>query len=49
MGNVDKEDREIIPNIHLFFTLKDVKDWFDVQFSTDGLEHILIYGGCMCV
>lgn len=46
MGNVDKEDREMIPSIHLVFTLNDMKDSFGVQFYTDGLEHILIYGVC---
>lgn len=49
MGNVDKEDREMIPSIHLVFSLKDMKDSFGVQFSTDGLEHILIYGGGVCM
>lgn len=49
MGNVDKEDREMIPSIHLVFTLKDMKDSLGVQFSTGGLEHILIYGRGMCM
>lgn len=49
MGNVDKEDREMIPGTYLVFTLKDMKDSFGVQFSTDGLEHILTYGGGMYV
>lgn len=49
MGNVDKEDREMIASIHLVFTLKDMKDSLGVQCSTDGLEHILIYGRGMCM
>lgn len=48
MGNVDK-DRKMISSIHLVFTLEVMKDYFGVQFSTDGLEHTLIYGGaCVC-
>lgn len=42
MGNVDKEDREVIPSIDLVFILKDMEDSFGVWFSTGGLENILV-------